>query len=199
MKKIYLTLAAVAAFTFASQAQTEKGNFVIGGGVGFNTESVKDSDLKSTGFNIMPSAGYFVSDNIAVGLGLGYQWNKNEYDSDANVTERTNSSFAVAPFGRWYSANGPVRLFGQLSVPMSWGNQKVNDEKTAETANYGVELAPGIAYFPTSKIGLEFKVRGLYFNSQSSDPVGDAPKTTTNSFGLDANSLAPTIGVQFYF
>ncbi|MBD1433615.1 porin family protein [Sphingobacterium sp. DN00404] len=199
MKKFYLTLAAVAALTFASQAQTEKGKFIVGGGLGFDIEKVKDTDVKSNSFNIMPSAGYFVSDNIAVGLSLGYQWNKNEYDVAANVTERTNSAFAVAPFGRWYSANGPVRFFGQLSVPMSWGNQKVNDEKTAEIANYGVELAPGIAYFPTSKIGLEFKVRGLYFNSQSNDPVGDTPKTTVNSFGLNANSLAPTVGVQFYF
>ncbi|TYR36486.1 porin family protein [Sphingobacterium phlebotomi] len=199
MKKFYLTLAAVAALTFASQAQTEKGKFVVGGGLGFDTESVKDTDVKYNSFNIMPSAGYFVSDNIAVGVGLGYQWNKSEYDAEASITEQAKSSFTVAPFGRWYSANGPVRFFGQLSVPMSWGNQKVNDEKTADISNYGVELAPGIAYFPTSKIGLEFKVRGLYYNARTSDPVGDAPKTTVNTFGLNANSLAPTVGVQFYF
>lgn len=195
MKKFYLTLAAVAALTFASQAQTEKGNFVLGGGLGFNTESVKDTDDKATSFNILPSVGYFVSENISVGVGLGYAWGKTE----DGVDETTGGVFAVAPFSRWYSANGPVRFFGQLSVPMSWGNQKVNDEKTGNISNYGVELAPGVAYFPTSKIGLEFKVRGLYYNSNIVDPTGDAPKTTVNSFGLDANSLAPTVGVQFYF
>lgn len=195
MKKIYLTLAAVAALTFASKAQTEKGNFVIGGGVGFNTESVKDADDKATSFNILPSVGYFVSDNISVGLGLGYSWNKEENETN----EATAGAFSIAPFSRWYSANGPVRFFGQLSVPMAWGNLKENDEKVGNVSNYGVELAPGVAYFPTSKIGLEFKVRGLYYSSNIVDPTGDAPKTTVNSFGLDANSLAPTVGVQFYF
>ena len=118
MKKFYLTLAAVAALTFASQAQTEKGKFIVGGGLGFDTESVKDTDNKSTSFNIMPSAGYFVADNIAVGVGLGYQWNKAEYNAESSIAEQASSSFAVAPFGRWYSTNCPVRFFGQLSVPM---------------------------------------------------------------------------------
>lgn len=195
MKKFYLTLAAVAALTFASKAQTEKGNFVLGGGLGFNTESVKDADDKATSFNILPSVGYFVSDNISVGLGLGYAWSKEEN----GIEEATVGAFSVAPFSRWYSANGPVRFFGQLSVPMAWGNLKENDEKVGNVSNYGVELAPGVAYFPTSKIGLEFKVRGLYYNSNTVDPTDDTPKTTVNSFGLDANSLAPTVGVQFYF
>lgn len=194
MKKFYLTLAAVAALTFASQAQTEKGKFIVGGGLGFDTESVKDADNKSTSFNIMPSAGYFVADNIAVGLGLGYQWNKVEDTAE----EATTGVFAVAPFGRWYSANGPVRFFGQLSVPMGWGNMKENGDKVGNVSSYGVELAPGVAYFPTSKIGLEFKVRGLYYNSNNIEPTGEA-KTTINTFGLNANSLAPTVGVQFYF
>lgn len=194
MKKFYLTLAAVAALTFASQAQTEKGKFIVGGGLGFDTESVKDTDNKSTSFNIMPSAGYFVADNIAVGLGLGYQWSKTE----EGVDESTTGLFSVAPFGRWYSANGPVRFFGQLSAPMGWGNMKENGDKVGNVSSYGVELAPGIAYFPTSKIGLEFKVRGLYYNSNNIEPTGEA-KTTVNTFGLNANSLAPTVGVQFYF
>jgi len=30
------------------------------------------------------------------------------------------------------------------------------------------------------------------------EPTGGA-KTTVNTFGLNANSLAPTVGVQFYF
>jgi len=61
--------------------------------------------------------------------------------------------------------------------------------------HYGVEIAPGFAFFPTSKVGIELKVRGLYFESQKDK----ADNVTTNKFGLDANSLAPTLGVQFHF
>ncbi len=197
MKKILLTLTAVAALGMAANAQTEKGKFILGGQVSYQGQTVKDSDVKSNSFSIVPNVGYFVADNIAIGTGVGYQWEKSETTADANTV---NSAFVLAPFGRLYSANeGPVKFFGQLSVPMSWGTNEVDDTKTATTANYGVELAPGIAFFPTSNIGIEFKVRGLYFNSNSTEAEGTDVKTTTSSYGLDANSLAPTVGVTFHF
>lgn len=197
MKKLLLTLTAVSALTFAASAQTEQGKFLLGGNVSYNGESVKDSDIKSNSFGIIPQVGYFLSDNIAVGTGIGYQWNKNE--SSTNV-ETTKGEFVLAPFGRIYSNNqGPVKFFGQLSVPMAWGTTEVNDEKTGSTAQYGVELAPGIAYFPTSNIGIEFKVKGLYYNNSTlTNEVTDV-ETTTNSYGLNVNSLAPSIGVTFSF
>ncbi|WP_312137466.1 outer membrane beta-barrel protein [Sphingobacterium sp.] len=197
MKKLLLTLTAVTAITFASQAQTEKGKIILGGQVGFAGESIKDTDVKTTGFSIIPQVGYFVADNIAIGTGVGYSWNKAEETKD---NDQTVGKFVVSPYGRMYSKNdGPVKFFGQLTVPMAWGTAKVNDTKTATTADYGVELAPGIAYFPTSNIGIELKVRGLYYNNGSVKNETTDTKVTTNSYGLDANSLAPTLGVQFHF
>lgn len=197
MKKILLTLSAVAVLGFAANAQTEKGKFMVGGQVGYHGQTTKDSDVKSNQFSIIPNAGYFVADNIAVGTGVGYNWAENE---TAIGTKVNNSSFVLAPFGRMYSHNdGPVKFFGQLSVPMAWGTQETDNTKTSTTESYGVELAPGIAFFPTSNIGIEFKVRGLYFNNSSSTEEATNVKTTTNNYGLDANSLAPTVGVTFHF
>ncbi len=197
MKKLLLTLTAATAISFAANAQTEQGKFILGGQVGFAGETVKDSDVKSNGFSIVPQVGYFVADNIAVGTGIGYKWDKKE--NSAN-TESSNSAFVLAPYGRMYSKNeGPVKFFGQLTVPMSWGTSKTDDTKTGTTANYGVELAPGIAYFPTSNIGIELKVRGLYYNNSTREDKLVDNKVTTNQYGLDVNSLAPTLGVQFHF
>ncbi len=195
MKKLFLTLTAITALTFAANAQTEKGKFIVGGQVGFSTEKIQDTDLKENSFSLMPQVGYFITDNFAIGTGVGYEWSKKE----AVGVETVNDAFKVAPFGRYYMGEGPVKFFGQLSAPMSWGKVEVDDIKTHKVNNYGVELAPGFAYFPTSKIGIEFKVRGLYYNhNQTTNELTDA-KVKTNSFGLDANSLAPTIGVQFHF
>ncbi|MGJ1261991.1 outer membrane beta-barrel protein [Sphingobacterium spiritivorum] len=194
MKKLFLTLTAITALTFAANAQTEKGKFIVGGQVGFSTSKIQDTDIKSSSFSIMPQVGYFVSDNFAIGTGIGYEYNKSE-----TTTENVNDAFKVAPYGRYYLGEGPVKFFGQLTVPMAWGNQKVDDVKTNKTTNYGVEVAPGFAYFPTSKIGIEFKVRGLYYNHGQVENIATDTKVKTNTFGLDANSLAPTIGVQFHF
>jgi len=196
MKKVLLTLTAVAAITFASQAQTEYGKTMIGGGVSFHTQSVKDADNKNNSFSIMPQVGFFVADNIAVGTALGYSWNENENGAGL---KNSNNAFSLAPFGRLYQGDGPVKFFGQLSVPMAWGTTKVDGDKTGTTANYGVALAPGLAYFPTEKIGIELSVRGLYFDSQTTENEATSAKRTVNTFGLNVNSLAPTLGVQFHF
>lgn len=197
MKKLLLTLSAVAVLGLAANAQTEKGKFMLGGQVSYQGQSIKDSDAKSNEFSIIPNVGYFVADNIAVGTGIGYSWTENKNTTN---TKNTNSSFVLAPFGRMYSNNeGPVKFFGQLTVPMAWGTQEVNGDKTATTANYGVELAPGVAYFPTSNLGIEFKVRGLFYNNGSTTDEATDAKTTVNSYGLNVNSLAPTVGVTFHF
>ncbi|MFD1770191.1 outer membrane beta-barrel protein [Sphingobacterium suaedae] len=195
MKKLFLTLTAVTALTLASQAQTEKGKFIVGGQVGFETSKTKDSDNKAHSFSINPTVGYFVSDNWAVGTGIGYNWSKNEAPSDRTIKQ---DAFQVSPFVRNYIGDGQFKFFSQLSVPMAWGKETEeigSVETEAKFERYGVELAPGFAFFPTSKVGIELKVRGLYFDSYK-DKSADL---TTNKFGLDANSLAPTLGVQFHF
>lgn len=190
MKKFYLTLAAVAALTFASKAQTEQGKFIVGGQVGFETSKTKKLDIKNNSFSINPTVGYFVSDNWAVGTGVGYSWSKTE----EGPREVKVDAFEVAPFARNYMGSGQFRFFSQLTVPMAWGKVSGGDHKS-KFESYGVQLAPGFAFFPSSNIGVELKVKGLYFESSKDKSAG----VTTNTFGLDANSLAPTLGVQFHF
>lgn len=197
MKKLFLTLSAAIAVTFAANAQTEKGKTILGGNVSYDYNKVKDADIESHSLGILPSVGFFVKDNFAIGTGVGYIYEKNTGAASIFGGDNLNA-FSVAPFARAYKGDGNFKFFGQLSVPMAWGTAKDGDTKVGTTEHYGVELAPGFAYFPTSKIGIELSVRGLYYQNASSNPESGS-KVTTNSFGLNANSLAPRIGVQFYF
>jgi|SRR5690606_5641742 hypothetical protein len=198
MKKLFLTLTAAVAVGFAANAQTEKGKVILGGNVSYDYNKVKDSETERHSLGIVPSVGYFVSDNFAVGTGIGYGYEENTGAASVFGTGDKLNAFTVAPFARLYKGDGDFKFFGQLSVPMGWGTVKNGDTKLGNTASYGVELAPGFAYFPTSKIGIELSVRGLYYQNASLEPEAGS-KVTTNSFGLNANSLAPRIGVQFYF
>src|SRR5690606_26234424 len=144
------------ALTFAAQAQTEKGKTILGGTVSYDYSNVKDVDGSVQSFSIIPSVGVFVNDNVAVGLGIGYAWGQED-----NGTNKTKiREFSAAPYARLYKGDGNFKFFGQLSVPMGWGNSKVDDTKLGSSERYGVELAPGFAFFPTNKIGIEFSVRG---------------------------------------
>jgi len=200
MKKLLLSLVAVSALAFTTQAQTEKGKIMLGGNVGFSSSKVETANKSDFSFSVVPSAAYFISDNIAIGTGVGYTYNKEV--SDLNL----NQAFKVAPFGRYYvGLSDQFKFFGQLSVPMSFGNDKVLDAdgntgaKTATTTNIGVNIAPGFAFFPTKKIGIEFSVNGLGYNNLSAKNETTGNKITTNSFGLEANTFAPKLGVQFHF
>src|SRR5690606_4504347 len=126
MKKLLLTLTAVAGLTMASQAQTEQGKFIVGGQVGFNTNKVVDSDQKTNAFSINPTVGYFVSDNWAVGTAIRYKWSKAE-NTIANDSIVKDNSFNVAPFVRNYIGEVQFKFFSQLSVPMQWGEQSIKN------------------------------------------------------------------------
>lgn len=190
---------------FSSQAQTEQGKFIVGGNVSYSTSKSDAAGAKSShNFSIVPNVGYFVSDNIAVGTGIGYESNKLDRASEVGKSE----AFVVSPFGRYYvPVADKFKFFGQLSVPMAFGNTKETDEqlkvgdKTGSSTSIGVALAPGFAYFPSSKIGIEFALNGVSYNHyRLEDRDGnDIKGSGSDDFSIGTNFFSPRIGIQFYF
>ncbi|WAC39727.1 outer membrane beta-barrel protein [Pedobacter sp. SL55] len=200
MKKILLSLVAVAALTFGANAQTEKGKIILGGNVGFNSTKVDGAQKADVNFSVVPSVGYFVGNNFAIGTGVGY-----DYDKSVS-TNRQNEAFKVAPFGRYYvNLTDQFKFFGQLSVPLAFGSLKAVDangdtgSKFASTTSIGVNVAPGFAFFPNKKVGIEFSVNGLGYENFSTKLEATGTKVKSNSFGFEADTFAPKLGVQFYF
>lgn len=200
MKKLLLSLVAVAVITFGANAQTEKGKIILGGNVGFNSKKVDGAAKADVNFSVVPSVGYFVGNNFAIGTGVGYNYNKSV------STSNQNEAFEVAPFGRYYvNLTDQFKFFGQLSVPLAFGTYKeVNANgdtgaKLGTTTSIGVNVAPGFAFFPNKKVGIEFSFNGLGYENLTSKAEATGTKVKTNSFGLEANTFAPKLGVQFYF
>ncbi len=202
MKKLLLSIFAVAALGFSTQAQTEKGKIMLGGNLAFDTQkSDADGAKSNTSFEIVPSVGYFVADNIAVGTGIGYSYNK-------RIAATRSEAFVVSPFGRYYTnISDQFKFFGQLSVPMEFGSAHAvdaNGDKGAKIGNstqIGVAVSPGFAFFPTSKIGIEFALNGLSYTNYR---VQDANDNDVKGAGYDnvsfgTNFFAPKLGIQFHF
>ncbi len=200
MKKLMLSLVAVFAFAFATTAQTEKGNVLLGGNVGFNTSKATGAAKHDVDFSIAPKAGFFVGDNFAVGTGIGYNYDKsvsrNSLDQDIEV----------APFGRYYvGLNDNFKFFGQLAVPMAFGKEKYVDNsgntghKLGTYSDINVNLAPGLAYYPSKKVGIELSVDGIGYNHTTWKNSTDGSKLKSNAFGINSNTLSPKLGVMFHF
>ncbi|MCW3168984.1 porin family protein [Chryseobacterium sp. 09-1422] len=216
MKKL-LIASAVALFGL-SNAQIAKGTVYLSGSVGYSQEETNNGNLKTENFNVLPTAGFFVASNFAVGLGVGYQTEKTTAVSTTTIGNVTtvNSSvekypaFVVAPFARKYwTLSDKLYFFGQLAVPMQFGKAEsevssvsTNGTTTVSTSTsaeskytqVGVTVKPGLDYFLNKNWTIEATIGEFGYNNFK-PKEGDA--TNNYSFGLNLANVG--IGVKYVF
>ncbi|MEO5912243.1 MAG: porin family protein [Pelobium sp.] len=205
MKKLILSIAVLTGLAFSSQAQTEKGNFILGGVASYESVKSDATGAKAAqNLSIVPNFGYFVADNFAIGTGVGYQYSN---VGSASLTGQ-QETIVVNPFGRYYvSLSDKFSFFGQAQVPLAFGSVKATDangdagNKIGNSTYIGIALSPGFTYFPSKKLGIEFAFNGLSYNNyRVEDANNNEVKGAGNdSFAIGTNFFAPKIGVQFYF
>ena len=67
---------------------------MVGGAAGFASSKFKDADNSTTTVIIAPNLGYFIADDLALGLGVGFV--------STSFNGNSNSSFNLGPFARYY-------------------------------------------------------------------------------------------------
>lgn len=198
MKKILL-VGALALFA-AVNAQTEKGSWVAGGSttLGFNNVTTKskvggnsyDGPKVST-LTLTPSVGYFVANNIAVGLDLGFVSITQKEDGD----KLTQNTFQVMPTGTYYFKSDSKVLpylgagvgYASTTYKYSYGGQ--SEKETLDGFTW--KAKGGIVYLVTPSIGLDL---GLAFSQMYNKEtvLGADVKNTASTFGVNA-------GFSFFF
>lgn len=129
IKKIFLLVLLIAFTTTVGYAQfTKKGAFLVGGtsslGTTFNTYKYKLSGQstvtsgKSTSITLSPQAGYFITNNIAVGAQISI--GNSTYKEDGSGQKSITNSIVMSPFGRYYFD----KFYGEASF--SLGTSKSN-------------------------------------------------------------------------
>ncbi|MBX2915910.1 MAG: porin family protein [Cyclobacteriaceae bacterium] len=179
-------------------AQTTAGSISLAGGLEYSSNKSENVygnvDYSSSSLNFRPSAGYFVIDNLEVGLQLGIGSGKSQYEGSA---ETKNSTFQVGPFARYYkfTSNERFAFTGTLSFQIGSGTSSTgqNELKTGSTS---VSLVPGFTYFLSDKWALDFQLQGIGFTSY--DPNKDVDNNNQNTFTFGASSLSPSLGFRFF-
>ncbi|MDR6370296.1 outer membrane protein [Chryseobacterium bernardetii] len=212
MKKILLA-GAVALFGL-SNAQIAKGTTYLSGSVGYSQVESNNGNDKKENFNVLPTVGYFVNTNLAIGLGVGYQTEKNTLTTTLGNTVGESitkqPAFVVAPFVRKYwTLSDKLYFFGQLAVPMQFGKTETETNSqttvgnstvytsTSTEAKYtkiGVTVKPGLDYFLNKNWSIEATI-GEFGYSNYKPKDGDA--TNNYNFGLNLSSV--TFGVKYVF
>ncbi|MGU3375621.1 outer membrane beta-barrel protein [Chryseobacterium sp. M5A1_1a] len=218
MKKILLA-GAVALFGL-SNAQIAKGTTYVSGQLGYSQNENNNNDTKIESFKVLPTVGYFVNTNLAVGLGVGYKNDKTTVTTEGSIAgasfvnenKNTTSAFVVAPFVRKYWTLGDkLYIFGQLEVPMEFGQYKSEKESTStigstttntsssDKSNYtsiGVNIKPGLDYFLNKNWSIEATFGEFGYNTNKLN-VDGAKRVNDYKFGLNLSSV--TFGVKYVF
>lgn len=226
MKKQLLSLAMLCAIAFASNAQTEKGNNLIGGSIWYSKDKRTPDNLttlnslNSTNYGITPRFGHFFSKNLAIGLSVGFNRNKNLNESifyTGNNTLITNSenksnNFNVGPFVRYYiNIIDKFKFFGQANALVAFGKSVSQDGGSLtviprstkyKTTAYLAAVSPGFAFFPTRHWAFELSLPLLSYNKYKMKDDGNninsqAYKNESFQFGFD--SFNPSIGLNYHF
>ena len=206
MKKLILSasLLILGANAFAQENDNGvslDGRWFIMGQAGYNSSN----EGNTQSYSIVPQVGNFVSEDVALGLGIGYIGSKNESELNNVTSTQKENLFLVKPFARKYwGVAKNLFVFGELSVPLGFGKNTSetslgNTTTTAEAkyTNIGVQVAPGLDYYLSDNWSLEATFGLLGWNSTKPEN-GDA----ANSFNFGLNSGVDNgvkIGIKYTF
>ncbi|MDY3338596.1 outer membrane beta-barrel protein [Riemerella anatipestifer] len=176
MKKLFL-VGALALFG-AMNAQTEKGSWVVEGktNLGFNSVSTKvkydgksyDAGKVST-FNISPSVGYFVMDNLALGLEFNFLSSKEGNSSSSTLSFLPNATY-------YFSTGSQFRPY--LGVGVGYGSNTTGDVSVGGLA-WGVK--GGGVYMLNKTAGINLGLGYSQFSTTNNNAT-----TTAGAFGVNA-------------
>jgi len=165
---------------FSAAAQTDRGRLLAGGSVNFNVPTGDGDNVRQSRLEATPSIGFFVADNVALGFGLPIS--SNRYEDSRQRYIRRSSSFAFAPFGRYYFGAANIKPF----LEARFGIQRFRTVETGRSEMTDnalfVGMGGGIAFFLNEHVALEPK---LTYDAYSRN-------NTSSSFNFN-------LGFQVYF
>lgn len=171
----------------AVDSALKKGNFLFGGSGSFSS-----AQEDRTYIYFAPRAGYFVSDNLLLGLELNYFYEKMDFPSfGSGSIESTIQALLGSVFARYYVYDG---LFAELEGGlMLFNSSKINGQEpevwNPSTLYYNARL--GYSWFISPSIALEPSLRfGRIMSSNDFESFDLDERVVTlesvqQSFGLD--------------
>lgn len=193
MKKLLL-VAAMAVFAGAN-AQMQKGSWVVGAStnLGFNSVNTNskatfggvtvEEDATVNTFNVNPSVGYFVMDNLAVGLDFGYTNASQKEDDYKFIT----SMVSVMPNATYYFYNEgnfiPYLGAGAGYAAVTYKEKESGSSYSETYDGFAWKGKGGVVYLINKNLGLDLGLSYTQFNNKETDTVMGSTVTQKNKVG----------------
>ncbi len=225
MKKVFIVLL-IAIFAIpAAKAQINKGAILLGGSLGFYQRKTTDEDpifnnhtkfkQNETSFSFLPESGFFISNSFVLGIGLGYQHNKSEFnvytDNDLDyLHEKNTNKILVNPYSEKYFKIGNniyITLAANINLGFGKKNEKFHNNDTIEditgnTFSLDIFITPGITYFISKNWALSGNAGKIYYSYNSTEMIKNGNdnnyNSNTNNYGVSFSFNTFSIGIRYY-
>lgn len=166
--------------------------------VSFNSTNVDEEGEGNSGiqFNIAPKIGYFVIDNLALGLGMDYTFSRVK---EPNQDESTDADLLFGPFGRFFlPLDDDISLF--VEGTFGYGNSSDDllvgaTKQSIKTNIIAFGAGPGLSVYSNSGFGIEAVLKYNFARSRFDTEVTGVKTATTTK----TNAFDFSIGVVYYF
>ena len=189
MKKVLL-FAAFAAFAMTNvNAQDEdssgfaKSDIFMTGTVGFNSASAGDVDTSS--FDVSPSIGYMMTDNLSINASLSF----GSMDDGSDV-DMSSTGFGV---GATYFMAPTSKFSMNVSAGLGYRTDSVGD---IDVNTLSFAVSPGFNYWIADSWGLVANIAALSYTSSEADVDGAEAVT---GFGLNLDLSDINFGMVYKF
>lgn len=157
MKKVFVLISVLAAFTGFVNGQITKGNWIVGGTVSYSYINYKSENFapphSAYALKIMPNTGYFIKDKLCTGIRVAIS--KTGSKSSGTSTFSKYTDFNIGPFARYYMLSSEKNINFLAEANYLYGFEGAKAGHTSK--NTFVFSAGPVVYFNTS-VGLEFLV-----------------------------------------
>jgi hypothetical protein len=207
MKKIIIAAASLL-LAVSVFSQPVRGKFFLSGNLSLymmknktKTSGITEENLISTNIMVLPGAGYFLGEKLAVGTYLGVNGSiaKDPNPGLGEPGKYTNMLFMISPFCRYYLFAGKLGMFAEATFESGFGKLKLEYEGGSyeyPQMSFSIGISPVIYYYISERIALEGKIGWMgYEHEIVSDE--DENKDITNGFGIDLNPGGFIIGMTF--
>lgn len=174
-------------------AQTEKGKLLLSGTTGFSSLTVNNTyssnypnpaKAKVTSFQVTPEIGYFLANNLVLGIAVTYKSDK----SVEGYQTFSSSSLYVLPVLQLYFGKEKLKpyIYGGVGIGQAhdsengYGTSFSNFDKKLVISEIGL----GLAFFVNTHVSIDFDVAFSNITSKYTDIIERIDKSQGTGFGI---------------
>lgn len=173
-------------------ADAQKGSWYVGGQLGFNSKTEKNTgfaDVTTTTWSVAPEVGTFLQKELQLGFALNL--------GGANSTNSSETTFSpVLYLRRFYPMGDKFSIFTGIVGNFTTGSTKINNQ-SGDLSGWGLNLSLGAAFGISKTFTLVGQYGLLGYSYESTTVNGE--KNSVDNFGLNVNSLGPVFNVGLYW